>query len=272
MNEHIRYVLDPSDAERDRLRVQAELFRPLTQRVLMQVGLAPGMRVLDVGTGTGDIAFMAAEIVGSSGHVLGVDVEQSMVEAAVQTAFSRGFEHVTFETGSLRPGDRAEVFDLVVGRFVLAHQPDPVAFLRNLSALVVPGGSIAFIETAFDLHTHYSNPPMPGFDDMVAKWLAFLEKKIDVTLGSNMVGIFAKAGLGTPVLTADLPAGPFGSDVMEYMVLNLKTMRSALETAELEVPDEITLANDIRDFRRTAELNQAQFFGPCVVAASARIR
>ncbi len=238
----------------------------------MQVGLAAGMRVLDVGTGNRRHRLHGGGIVGSSGHVLGVDVEQSMVEAVAETALSRGFEHVTFETGSLRPGDRAEVFDLVVGRFVLAHQPDPVAFLRNLSALVVPGGSIAFIETAFDLHTHYSNPPMPGFDDMIAKWLAFLEKKIDVTLGSNMVGIFAKARLGTPVLTADLPAGPFGSNVMEYMVLNFKTMRSALETAGLDVPDEITLEDDIGDFRRTAELNQAQFFGPCVVAASTRIR
>jgi cyclopropane fatty-acyl-phospholipid synthase-like methyltransferase len=55
------------------LILQAEIVRPITERLLRQAGLKPGMRVLDLGCGIGDVSLLAAGVVGPSGLVVGVD-------------------------------------------------------------------------------------------------------------------------------------------------------------------------------------------------------
>jgi SAM-dependent methyltransferase len=67
------YALGYSNSEFKRLELQASLIRDLTENVLRRAGIVPGMRVLDVGCGVGDVSLLAAEIVGPSGFVLGVD-------------------------------------------------------------------------------------------------------------------------------------------------------------------------------------------------------
>jgi ubiquinone/menaquinone biosynthesis C-methylase UbiE len=67
------YALGHSNREVDRLSAQARLLEPLTREFLSQAGIVPGMRVLDVGSGAGDVAFLAAELVGDTGTVIGTD-------------------------------------------------------------------------------------------------------------------------------------------------------------------------------------------------------
>jgi protein-L-isoaspartate O-methyltransferase len=67
------YAMGRSEAGTDRLIRQSGFYAPFTQRLFEQAGLGPGIRVLDVGTGAGDVALMAAEMVGASGSVVGVD-------------------------------------------------------------------------------------------------------------------------------------------------------------------------------------------------------
>ena len=64
----VAYVLGHSDRELDRLAVQARLIDPITCRFFSDAGIAPGMRVLDVGSGAGDTAFLAAGLVGETYH------------------------------------------------------------------------------------------------------------------------------------------------------------------------------------------------------------
>ena len=71
------YALGHSDFELKRLDRQAQLLRPATREFLEAAGMTAGMRVLDVGSGTGDVAFLAADIVGPSGEVVGTDPPQS---------------------------------------------------------------------------------------------------------------------------------------------------------------------------------------------------
>jgi ubiquinone/menaquinone biosynthesis C-methylase UbiE len=59
-------VLGHSEAELRRLTFQAALIEPITRELLVDAGIAEGMRVLDVGTGRGDVAFLVAEIVGDT--------------------------------------------------------------------------------------------------------------------------------------------------------------------------------------------------------------
>src|SRR3981081_1121878 len=80
------YVLGHSKQELRRLMLQAENLRPITTRLLREAGLAPGMRVVDLGCGVGDVAFLAAEIVGPTGTVIAIDRNATAVVPATPRA------------------------------------------------------------------------------------------------------------------------------------------------------------------------------------------
>ncbi len=67
------YLFGHSDNETERLRKQARLFNPSTRRMLEEAGITRGMKVLDVGSGAGDVALLLADLVGPLGKVVGVD-------------------------------------------------------------------------------------------------------------------------------------------------------------------------------------------------------
>ena len=67
------YPLGSGDEELARLELQGQLLGPATRMIFAEAGIRPGMRVLDLGCGAGDVAFVAADLVGPSGSVVGVD-------------------------------------------------------------------------------------------------------------------------------------------------------------------------------------------------------
>jgi SAM-dependent methyltransferase len=101
------YSLGHSDAELRRLMWQAEVLRPYTERLLRMAGIGPGMRVLDVGCGTGDMTMLAARLVGPSGSVTGIDRGQRPLATAARRAESARMPWVRFHHAALLPvGDR----------------------------------------------------------------------------------------------------------------------------------------------------------------------
>jgi ubiquinone/menaquinone biosynthesis C-methylase UbiE len=126
-----QYVLGHSDREIERLKAQARLIDPITQRFFREAGMDAGMRVLDVGTGVGDVAFLAAEVVGDEGEVVGVDRVPAVLESARARASARSLRNVQFREGD--PGEIAfeRPFDAVIGRYVLQFQKDPASMLRT---------------------------------------------------------------------------------------------------------------------------------------------
>src|SRR5215471_10069839 len=76
------YVLGHSTFELERLARQERLIGPSTREYFQAAGIGPGMRVLDVGSGTGVVAFLAAELVGPSGEVVGTDLAPTAVATA----------------------------------------------------------------------------------------------------------------------------------------------------------------------------------------------
>ena len=79
---NVDYVLGRSATETKRLMIQAEVLNPITERIAKKIGIAAGMRVLDLGCGTGDVAITIARLVGSSGSVLGIDQDEKVLETA----------------------------------------------------------------------------------------------------------------------------------------------------------------------------------------------
>ncbi|OBB10668.1 hypothetical protein A5662_08375 [Mycobacteriaceae bacterium 1482268.1] len=103
------------------------------------------MRVLDCGSGAGDVAIIVAELVTASGDVLGIDRDANNVQAANGRVQGNGLNHVRFETADISsPPDGP--FDAIVGRLVLMYQPDVEAVLRALADRLAPGGAMAFLE------------------------------------------------------------------------------------------------------------------------------
>ena len=82
------YALGHSEQELQRLSRQGQAFEPFTRQLFEQAGIRPGMRVLDVGCGSGDVAFLAANLAGPSGEVVGVDCEGKAVDWANARAHS----------------------------------------------------------------------------------------------------------------------------------------------------------------------------------------
>lgn len=134
------YVLGHSKQELDRLMAQARLIDPITGRFLRDAGVVPGMRVLDVGTGAGDVAFLAAGIVGAAGEVVGVDRVSAALDSARARALAQTLDNVSFREGDPTEMSFEEPFDAIIGRYVLQFQSDPSAMLRKLVAHLRPGG------------------------------------------------------------------------------------------------------------------------------------
>lgn len=90
------YALARSRDEYERLSRQAAFLKGTTERLFRAAGLKPGMRVLDVGSGAGDVAFLAAEFVGPEREVVGVDLDGAALAVARERAQSLGLNNVTF--------------------------------------------------------------------------------------------------------------------------------------------------------------------------------
>ncbi len=95
------YVLGHADAEVQRLLLQGRLYDELTEHALRLAGLRPGMRVLDIGCGPGDVSFIAARLVGPSGTVLGVDAAPEMIALARARAAEQGLSTVHFTQAAI---------------------------------------------------------------------------------------------------------------------------------------------------------------------------
>ena len=135
-----QYAFTDRAHEQRRLASQAQLFDPLTERVFRAAGLGIGMRVLDLGSGAGDVAMLAARLVGREGEVVGVERDPEAVASAAARVAQAGMSNVRFIQGDVQTLDGvADGFDAAVGRFVLMYVPDPAAALRRAASLVRPG-------------------------------------------------------------------------------------------------------------------------------------
>jgi len=117
---------------------------PVTQRLLELAGLVSGQRVLDIACGTGQPALPAAERVGPSGWVLGLDLSEDMLKVAQEKAQARGLSNLEFRLGDAEATDfEPESFDVVLCRWGLMLMPEPLRCLQHAQRALKSGGRIA---------------------------------------------------------------------------------------------------------------------------------
>jgi len=201
-----KYPLGHTDAEHERLIRQAARVGPITERFFREAGIGPGQRVLDLGSGVGDVAMLVARLVGPSGEVVAVERDRNSIAKARARVIEAGFHNVNFSEADLSEITDQKPFDGVVGRFILMYLPEPVAVLRSISQLVRPGGVFVFQEpTWVPVIAHLAALPL---------WFAtasLIDKTMRTSanhdMGAELYHTFIKAGLPEPTVRMELPMG-----------------------------------------------------------------
>jgi SAM-dependent methyltransferase len=224
------YVLGHSDQELGRLNAQARLMYPITRRFFEEAGVGAGMRVLDVGSGGGDVALLAAQLVGDSGEVIGVDRSAEAVAAATARAAAEAAGNVFFLTGDPAEMVFERPFDAVVGRYVLQFQDDPAAMLKKLADRLRPGGVIVFHELDWD--GPRSSPPASIFDDC-RTWISETIRLsgAEIHMGAKLHSTFVAAGLPAPTMRLEALVGG-GERASGPLQLMAALARSVLPAAQ----------------------------------------
>jgi ubiquinone/menaquinone biosynthesis C-methylase UbiE len=211
--------------------------------------LKPGMRVLDIGCGVGDVSLIAAEIVGPSGLVLGIDRAGEALEIAGRRAAAKGYPWLRFEHGDFNVMRPDETFDVLTGRFILMYLADPAGAIRRLLRQLRPRGIVAFIE--MDIDASGAVPELPLLSQCIA-WITrtYRSAGIEPNMGTKLYAAFRAAGL-EPAMTGSCRIEA-GRDAVAYE-FTAETVRSLLPSmAEFGIAGVAavginTLADRLRD-------------------------
>ena len=187
------YEFGSGEDELARLERQGRALAPATRMIFAAAGIRSGMRVLDLGCGPGDVAFVAADLVGPDGYVVGIDRSPQALAQARRRAEQRGLARVRFVEGDIHDPAPGGPFDAIVERLSLWALPDPAAVLRKQATVLRPGGLVVPMEA--DLASLRWLPDTP-FSIQVKSWVveAFARAGL-VMLGPRLWAVVQEAGL-----------------------------------------------------------------------------
>jgi SAM-dependent methyltransferase len=200
------YVLKTGDSGAERLRLLDKVYGASTRRMLLEAGLKPGMRVLDMACGVGTVTCWIAEQVGATGSVVAADISPTQLAVAQGTwAECDGLPPVEYvEASAYDTGLPAESFDLVYTRLLLCHLNRPEDAIAEFYRVLKPGG-------VFVCQDLYGSGMLSV--PLTAAWKRSME--IIFALGSS-IGVdydhglklpmrMIQAGFGRPEVSFDMP-------------------------------------------------------------------
>jgi SAM-dependent methyltransferase len=239
------YALATGRAAAYRLRLLHDLYGPGTRRLLLEAGVRGGMRVADLGCGTGMVTALLAELVSPDGHVVGIDANADQLTQARQQV--NGSARVTsfVEASATDTGLPAGSFDLVYCRFLLIHLTEPERALREMHGLLRPGGVLVCEDG--DLTSAGSEPPsaLGAFADL---WGRLGPRRgVDYTLGRRLFQMVQAAGFPEPEVVFNQPVRARG-EAKRLLELSVAEAGPAFVEAGLITAEE--LARTLSEMRR----------------------
>jgi SAM-dependent methyltransferase len=261
-----RYVLGSDAPEIDRLDRQAAAISVPTRLLMQTAGIGPGMRVLDLGSGLGHVAELAAGLVGPEGSVLGVDQDERLLGVAA----SRSAANVAFVAGDARSFRDLDPFDALVMRLLLFHLPDAVDVMRHQIEALRPGGLVVAVD--YDLGSIRCEPAV-GLVDTARGWVedAFRSAQANPRIGPALAGILREVGFaGVQTLGIQVyfqPDDPHGCAMLAAVV---RTLAPQIIAQGIATEAELGLGSFEERLRQQVAAARAVVLVPTVVGAWGR--
>ncbi|QDU96292.1 methyltransferase domain-containing protein [Lignipirellula cremea] len=241
------YVIHGGVAGRERLRALSRVLERSSKRLLRKAGVGPGAFCLDVGCGGGDISLLMSRMVGPTGRVLGVDIDDAKLALARNETDWRKRGNLQFQLLPLSEiGGKAE-FDFAYSRFLLSHLREPAVAVEHLRNATLPQGAV--IVEDIDFRGHFCYPACPAFDRYVELYQAVVHSRGgDPNIGPRLPELLEQAGLSHVRMNLVQPAGN-STDVKYIAACTLENISDALIAEKIAGPDEIdSLAAELREF------------------------
>ncbi len=167
------YLMENEDEE---LRLDAKTDAAAVEEQATWAGLKAGMRVLDLGCGSGKTTSILGGLVRPGGSVVGVDLSGKRIEFARSHYTAKGIEFVRRDL--IGPLDDLGRFDFAWVRFVLEyHRSESVEIVRNLSRILEPGGVLCLIDLDHNCLNHYGLPER--LEKTIFAWARWVEENLN---------------------------------------------------------------------------------------------
>jgi len=211
--------------------------RPTSLALLERAGLEAGMKVLEIGSGGGDLAFDIARIVGAAGQVLGTDIDQAKLDLASCEAAELNLSNINFQLANIAESAPASQFDLVHTRFVLTHLTDPVQALKHVHAALRPGGTVVVED--IDFSGYFCYPDCAALWQYVQLYTETTRRRgVDANIGPRLPSLLAQAGFENIQVNIVQPAG-FDGEVKLITPLTMENIADAVIAEGLATAEEI---------------------------------
>ncbi len=240
MSEQHFYMIRGGLQGRERLRVLARVMRPGTLSLIERAGISPGQRCLDVGSGGGEVALDLAAAVGTTGSVVGVDVDPVKVESAAADAEAAGVGNVEFRVGNLADGLGDAEYDVVYARFVLWTLSDAAAAISDMVRALKPGGRL--VAEDIDFAGSLCHPESSDFERSVEVFIETARRMGgDANFGRRLPRALLEGGLVGVQTSVHQPGGLEGEGKVLHPLSfeNVKAMVVHHGTASAEEVDHI---------------------------------
>ena len=236
------YIIRGGLAGRERLRVLARAMHPTTSALFDRVGIAAGMRCLDVGSGGGDVTRELARRVAPGGQAVGIDRDSTKVAIAREEA--RGDTDVVLEyrEADVLTIELAPEYDVIYARFLLTHMGDPGAVAARLAEGLAPGGVL--IVEDIDHSGCFCHPSQVAYHRYVQLYTeAARARGADPDIGPRLPQLLVAAGCERIQVNVVQPAGmtPEGheGDVKLVIAMTLENIADSAVSQGLTTPQEI---------------------------------
>ena len=268
-NRDATYTLGRTSHETTRLIEQSRIYGESTRRLCKRAGIAEGMRILEIGSGAGDVALTLAELVGPTGQIVGVDVNAEILETARQRAIDAGLQNIEFIVGDARSFTFSDKFDALVGRFVLMYMADPGEAFSQLITHIKPGGIAAFQEPEYTLYPAFLHPDTPLINQLIT-WIldVFEHSSAHLNAGIGLYQAFVDAGLPSPAMHLESPIGAAKTWAgYRYMATIFQSLLPLLEKYGLATAEQVGVDTLAERIRQEVLTSKRPFFLPLHVAA-----